>query len=53
MPYHLVVIEHNGDYVTCIDVSKNNGEVVTWSWIDDGKISKIALIPLKSISQLN
>ena len=42
MPNQLVVIEHLGDYVTCIDVSKNNGEVVTWSWIDDGKICKKA-----------
>ena len=38
----LVVIEHNGDYVTCLDTSKRNSEgenpVVTWSWLDSGKI---------------
>lgn len=39
---YLVVIEYNGDYVTCIDTSQkdNNGEspIVTWSWLDNGKI---------------
>ena len=42
MPKQLVVIEHLGDYVTCIDTLKSEGEVVNWSWLDDGKIVKIA-----------
>ncbi|MBQ7775064.1 MAG: SMI1/KNR4 family protein [Lachnospiraceae bacterium] len=42
MAESLVVIEHNGDYVTCIDTSKEDGQIVTWSWLDDGKIVKIA-----------
>lgn len=41
---YLVVIEHNGDYVTCIDTSQkdDNGEspIVTWSWLDNGKVIK-------------
>lgn len=43
MPEQLVVIMHNGDYVTCIDTSKKGeGEVVTWSWLDGGNIVKVA-----------
>ena len=38
----LVVIEDNGDYLTCIDTSivDQDGEspIVTWSWLDDGEI---------------
>ena len=40
MPNHLVVIEHNGDYVTCIDTSKSEGEIVSWSWLDNDGIVK-------------
>lgn len=42
MPNHLVVIEHLGDYVICIDTLKREGEVVNWSWLDGGNIVKIA-----------
>ena len=40
MPNHLVVIEHNGDYVTCIDTLKHESEVVSWSWLDADGIVK-------------
>ena len=40
MPKHLVVIEHNGDYVTCIDTLKSEGEIVSWSWLDNDGIVK-------------
>ena len=42
MPNQLVVIEHNGDYVTCIDTLKHEGEVVSWSWLDADGIVKIS-----------
>ena len=39
MPNNLVVIEYDGDYITCIDTLKENkGQIVTWSWLDNGKI---------------
>lgn len=40
MPKNLAVIEHNGDYVTCIDA--DNGSVVTWSWLGKQEVSRIA-----------
>ena len=40
MPNHLVVIEHLGDYVKCIDTLTSEGEVVSWSWLDSDGIVK-------------
>lgn len=41
MPKNLVVIEHNGDYVTCIDTLKDSGnQIVTWSWVDGRSAGK-------------
>lgn len=43
MPEQLVVIEHDGDYVTCIDTLADSGsQIVTWSWLDDGRVQKKA-----------
>ena len=43
MPDSLVVIEYNGDYVTCIDtLESSNNQIVTWSWLDNGKVQKKA-----------
>ena len=43
MPDSLVVIEYNGDYVTCIDTLKDSdNQIVTWSWLDNGKVLKKA-----------
>lgn len=42
MPQNFVVIEHGGDYVTCIATSKEDtSEIVKWSWMK-GVASKIA-----------
>lgn len=49
MPDSLVVIEYNGDYVTCIDTLKDSdNQIVTWFWLHNGIILKKPII-LKSI----
>lgn len=43
MPEQLVVIEYDGDYVTCIDTSEDSSnQIATRSWLDDGKVRKKA-----------
>lgn len=41
MPVGLVVIENQGDYVTCIDTLRKAGraQIVTWSWLDMRRVN--------------
>lgn len=39
MPKNLVVIEHHGDYVTCIETMDFEEQIVTWSWLDSGQVT--------------